>query len=198
MPDKISSAVLGAAGEHLVLSKLLLRGFIAGFAPTNTKDFDLILTTEGGEHSAPIQVKTTKTINQWGMSKMHEKAIVNLVYCFVRIEPQCHETEIFIMEAEIVSHVLSKSHKIWWKLPSVQKDHKTGLLKEKTDSDMRVLLRDYNKLSGLTSIKKNLEKQNRDLSVYLSGSDCKFLDEFSDGWMEKYRDNWGLLRKQQL
>ena len=83
-------------------------------------------------------------------------------------------------------------------LDSVQKDHKTGLLKEKTDSDMRVLLRDYNKLSGLTSIKKNLEKQNRDLSVYLSGNDCKFLDEFSDGWMEKYRDNWGLLRKQQL
>ena len=41
-----SNAVVGAAGENLVLSHLLRLNYIAGLAPYNTKDYDLIILSE--------------------------------------------------------------------------------------------------------------------------------------------------------
>ena len=40
---KVQSAVIGSAGEHLVISLLLRRNFIAGLAPQNTEDFDIVV-----------------------------------------------------------------------------------------------------------------------------------------------------------
>ena len=57
--DKIQSAVLGASGEHLILSQLLRLNFVAGKAPDNTKDYDLIVLNKDGTTSSPIQVKTS-------------------------------------------------------------------------------------------------------------------------------------------
>ena len=108
MTNKIQSAVLGDAGEHLVLSKLLLQGFIAGLAPTNTKDFDLIITSRDGKLSAPIQVKTTMREPHWRMDKKHEVMIENLIYCFVRINETDHDPEVFVIDAKTVAHVLKK------------------------------------------------------------------------------------------
>ena len=195
MTQKVQSAVLGDAGEHLVLSKLLLQGFIAGLAPTNTKDFDLIITSQDGEFVAPIQVKTTMQKSQWRMDKKHETVINSLIYCFVRIDKTNHNPEVFIIDAKTVSYVLKRSHQIWLTLPSINKDPQTGNLKAKSDQDMRVLLTDYNKLSGLTTNKTNLEKEGKELTTILSYEQLSFLQKYSDGWMEPYRNNWSLISK---
>ena len=48
------SAVLGASGEYLILSNLLRLNFVAGKAPDNTKDYDLIVLNKSGTSSSPI------------------------------------------------------------------------------------------------------------------------------------------------
>jgi len=197
MTNKIQSAVLGDAGEHLVLSKLLLQGFIAGLAPTNTKDFDLIITSRDGKLSAPIQVKTTMREPHWRMDKKHEVMIENLIYCFVRINETDHDPEVFVIDAKTVAHVLKKSHQIWLKLPyvNVRKNSKDDAFKEKIDQPMRLLLTDYNKISGLKTIKNNLKKEDKDLSFYLSNSDIKFLEKYPEGWMNRFKNNWKILNR---
>ena len=81
--DKIQSAVLGASGEHLILSQLLRLNFVAGKAPDNTKDYDLIVLNKDGTTSSPIQVKTTSQKSGWVLSKKHETPIKDLT--FIRV-----------------------------------------------------------------------------------------------------------------
>ena len=52
------NASIGACGEHLVLSHLLKLDFIAGLAPYNTKDYDLIVSSSDSSKQINIQVKT--------------------------------------------------------------------------------------------------------------------------------------------
>ena len=70
MNKRPQSSVIGAAGEHLVLSHLLRLGYIAGKTPDFTKDYDLVVLNKDGNDSAPIQVKTT-TYRTWIMQKKH-------------------------------------------------------------------------------------------------------------------------------
>ena len=63
MTKRPQSSVIGAAGEHMVLSHLMRLGFISGKTPDFTKDYDLVVLNEDGNNSAPIQVKTTTIQN---------------------------------------------------------------------------------------------------------------------------------------
>ena len=68
----LQSAVVGASGEHLVLSNLLRLNFVAGKAPDNTKDYDLIVLNKDGTSSSPIQVKTSiRKERGWILQKKH-------------------------------------------------------------------------------------------------------------------------------
>tara|TARA_Y100001970_G_C14129653_1_gene800949 strand:- start:409 stop:993 length:585 start_codon:yes stop_codon:yes gene_type:complete len=187
MKKKIQPAVLGASGEYLVLSKLLLQGFVAGKAPDNTADYDLLASTKDGKNLSPIQVKTTRTTNQWRMSEKHEKIIPKLIYCFVNLKTEDRPC-FYVIDSKTVSTILIRSHKIWKKYPRID-----GQKKEDKKNSMRVILKDYNKLSGLSSISKELSKKNETLSKYLSQSDLNFLSEYSEGWIDKYENNWGKL-----
>ena len=91
------SAVLGASGEYLILSNLLRLNFVAGKAPDNTKDYDLIVLNKSGTSSSPIQVKTTFKEMHWILNVKHEKAIKNLIFCFVYMSKTSHESEIFVI-----------------------------------------------------------------------------------------------------
>lgn len=185
--NKIQSSVLGTSGEYLVLSKLLLKGFVAGLAPEFTKDFDIVVVSKDGKHSAPIQVKTTTSSDMWRMDRKHETEIENLIYCFVKIDEKTHETEFFIIDSKTVSFALTISHQIWLKLPSVRKDIKN-------DSKMRVIKRDYKKLSPIPTIQRKLRENNKDLSEYLSEGELNFLSNYSEGWMEKYKNAWDTIK----
>ena len=175
------SAVIGASGEHLVLSNLLRLNFVAGKAPDNTKDFDLIVLNKNGTSSSPIQVKTTMTKKRgWLLKDKHEKPIKNLFFCFVYMEVNSDTTEIYVIDAKTVAHVAKISHQISLKLPGLKGQ-------KRNDSTMRKLYRNCKNISGVERLKNYKE--------YLNKTELKFLDEYSDGWINKYKNAWQLIGK---
>jgi len=169
------ASVIGAAGEHLVLSHLLRLGFIAGKTPDFTKNYDLVVINKDGNGSAPIQVKTT-TYTGWLMQKKHEHPIDNLIYCFVRMSLDSIKSDIFVMDSKTVSNFVKTGHKIWLKMPARSgKPHK--------DTDMRTLDSAFNHF-------KWVEKPEE----YLNSNELKFVEDHSKGWMEKYREAWHLIQ----
>ena len=179
MNTEKQSAVIGAAGEHLVLSNLLRLSYVAGKAPDNTKDYDLIVLNSDGSTSFPIQVKTTiDKKKSWILSEKHEKPIKNLIYCFVYIESKSSYSEIFIVDSKTVAKAVKTSHLIWLKLPGLKgQKHKGG--------SMRMFMRDFSDISGL---------KRKNQSKYLNKDDKKFIEDFSEGWLSKYKDNWSLIK----
>jgi hypothetical protein len=69
------SSLLGAAGEHYVMSQLLRRGLIAALAPVGVPTADIIVTDDIGDWACAIQVKTRRQIGSdggWHMKAKHE------------------------------------------------------------------------------------------------------------------------------
>ena len=94
---------------------------------------------------------------------------------------QTSKNEIYIMDSEKVAHVTKMSHQIYLKLPGMKgQPHK--------DSPMRILSSNYE--NSVTN------KNNRDkLNEFLTKTELEFLNEYSDGWMDQYLDNWKILDK---
>jgi hypothetical protein len=175
--DSIQSSILGASGEYLVLSQLLMNNFIAGKAPENTKDYDLIILNKDGTTASPIQVKTTSKPDGWVLSKKHETPIKNLIFFFVYMGKHLSDTEIYIIDSKTVAHAVSNSHAIWLKLKGKNgQDHK--------DSDMRRLKRDHKGVAGKTV----------DYTKELNKSDCQFLEDYSEGWLDQYKNAWNKIQ----
>ena len=176
--NKIQSSVLGASGEHLILSHLLRLNYIAGKAPDNTKDYDLIVLNKDGTTSSPIQVKTTSQKSGWVLSKKHETPIKDLIFCFVYMDLNSNDNEIYIIDSKTVANFVKLGHQIWLKLP--------GLKGQKhNDGDMRRLERVAHKNINRVP---NYEK-------YLDQIELEYLKDYKENWMEKYRDNWQILKK---
>ncbi len=170
------SSVIGAAGEHLVISHLLRLGYIAGKTPDFTKDYDIVVLNKDGNDSAPIQVKTT-TNNGWILSKKHEIPIKNLFFCFVKMNLKNEKSDIFILDANQVAKYVKTTHKIWLKLPG-----KNG--KKHNDTDMRKLDENLQKLYKLKI----------DLNNYLDKTEISFIKKYPKGWLENYRNAWHLIK----
>jgi len=178
MRDVPQSAVLGEAGEYLVLSNLLRLNFVAGKAPNNTKDYDLIVINKDGTSSSPIQVKTTFKKEGWLLSEKHEKIIKNLIFCFVYMSKETDENEIYILNSETVSYLIRTSHQIWLKLPGLKG-------KKHNDSSMRHLTRDH----------KSIFTKLKNYKDYLNKDEIKFIETYSKGWLDKYKNYWNLVGK---
>lgn len=175
----IQTSILGASGEYLVLSLLLKNNFIAGKAPENTKDYDLIIINKDGTNSAPIQVKTSSHNTHWIMSEKHEIVINNLYFFFVYMGEELKDTEIFIIDSKTVAHALSFSHKIWGKLPGINgKKHK--------DNSMRKLSRDFSHIVRNTPNYREL----------LTKTEVEFINEYSEGWINQFKNAWHLLKSE--
>jgi len=179
-------ALIGAAGESLVLSHLLRLNYVAGLAPYNTKDYDLIILNENGNIAKSVQVKSalyTKEIREtdlkWILKSKHENAVPNLIFFFVNMSMQTSKSEIYIMDSEKVAHVTKMSHQIYLKLPGMK-----GQLHK--DSPMRIMSSNF--MNSVTN------KNNRDkLKEFLTKTELEFIEKYSHGWMDKYLDNWDIL-----
>ena len=87
------TSISGASGEHLVLSHLLKLNLVAGLAPYNTKDYDIVVASDYESNPKNIQVKTRLyqkkqndlSVLYWILKKKHETEIKNLLFCFVYI-----------------------------------------------------------------------------------------------------------------
>jgi len=175
---------IGSAGEHLVLSQLLKMNFVAGLAPENTKDYDLIVLNREGNVSFPIQVKTalqakiSNTSQGWILRDKHEKPIKDLIFCFVRMSLDSRDTDIYIVDSDKVAECSQYSHQIWLKFPNSQGGkHK--------DTTMRMLLHDYGKIKT---------KKLTNWKEYLNKDEIDFIEAHPQGWLEKYKEAWHLIK----
>ena len=75
------NSLLGAAGEHYVLSCLLRQGYTAGFAPPGTASIDIMVYDDRLQVHRNIQVKTrssSRPNGAWVMNQKHETPIAGL------------------------------------------------------------------------------------------------------------------------
>ncbi len=111
--------LVGAAGENLVLSRLLSRGILASQAPRGTRKADILVNPLDGGAPLLLQVKTTLHTGKrakWHMKEKHEDiSDQDMFYCFVELGGK--DSDVFIIPAKKVSQVIKASYKAWLKAP---------------------------------------------------------------------------------
>ena len=173
---KISSTILGAAGEHFVIAELLRRGVIAAKAPEGAPNMDIVTTDLEGNKLLAIQVKTRRDYRGgdkgWHMKAKHEMLFAKrMFYVFVNVGHLPDEPPAFyVMPSRVVADACRISHEIWDQTPGVNgKPH--------NKSDMRRLLPEY----------------KRNERMRLTSSQERFICKHSAGWLERYSNAWYLL-----
>jgi hypothetical protein len=136
---KIENNLIGAAGEHLVLSRLLSRGILAAQAPFNAFKADILINPSDGGRPLLIQVKTRlsyeKKVRHWLLDEKNEGQVdSNFYYCFVDLGQE--ESSIYVVPSKKVAAILVEGHKRFLSTPG-----KRG--QKRNDSSMRKLKLDY-------------------------------------------------------
>lgn len=132
------TSLTGAAGEHLVLSRLLSRGILAAQAPRGARKADILVNHLDDKPPCLIQVKTRSGKGAdigWHMNKKHESVSdKDLYYCFVNLGSA--NQDIYVIPANVVAKVVSESHATWLSTPGKGgKPHK--------DTDLRRIITEY-------------------------------------------------------
>lgn len=118
LPLEVSTALIGAAGEHYVLYRLFKRGLRAGRPPEGTPEVDLLILDERRNVIVSLQVKTRAngTDGGWHMRAKHENIeSPRILYAFVDLEqehPAC-----FIIPSHVVAKFLRLDHGAWLATP---------------------------------------------------------------------------------
>lgn len=160
----VDHAVIGAAGEHLVLSRLLSRGILAAKAPDGTALVDLVVhqTQPGGELSIPVAIQVKTRLRGggdggWHMQKKHEDHTEPwLFYAFVDFALE--SPVVYVIPSSKVAQVVRDQHATWLARPGFQGQ-------AHNDSNMR-------------RIRPNWPYDVP--GVY-------------DGWLDQYKEAWHLL-----
>ena len=131
-------SLVGAAGEHLVLARLLSRDLLASQAPRGTRKADVLVNPLDGGKPRLIQVKTRSAVGKslgWHMSLKHELIREkDLFYCFVNLD--LINPSVYVIPSRIVAKVVRDSHAEWLSMPG-QKGQKHN------DTEMRRIKNDY-------------------------------------------------------
>ena len=131
--------LIGASGEHLVLSRLLERGILASQAPRGARKADVLVNPLDGGRPILIQVKATLDTGsrlKWHMKSKHELiADKDMFYCFVGLGDA--DSDIYIIPAAKVAKVVRDSHSTWLKTPGAKGQ-------KHNDTDMRRIKNRYN------------------------------------------------------
>lgn len=115
---KHDTSLTGAAGEHLVLSRLLSKGILAAQAPSGTRKADILVNHLDKNSTALIQVKARRSgaDGGWHMSQKHELIKEdNIWYCFVDFEPS--SPSIYVVPASLVAKVVTEENASWMRTP---------------------------------------------------------------------------------
>ena len=119
---KRDTQLVGAAGEHLVLSRLLNHQYLAAQAPPGAAKVDILVNHLADKPPRLIQVKTItgKNINNgWHMSEKHEKIVdPNIFYCFVALGDK--ESDVYVIPSEIVATVVTDEMIKWLATPGAK------------------------------------------------------------------------------
>jgi hypothetical protein len=125
--------LIGAAGEHLVLSRLLSKGMLAAQAPRGVRKVDILVNRLDDSAPSLIQVKSRsdKKTGGWLMNKKHEEIEDSDIYfCFVDFgqEQPC----VYVIPGIEVAKVIRLNHSEWLATPA-----KSG--SKHNDTDMRII-----------------------------------------------------------
>lgn len=115
MKDK---ALIGAAGEHLVLSRLLSRGFLAAPAPRGTRRVDILVNFVDGGNPILVQVKSTLKPPKTGWpltAKYEEIRDEDLFFCFVSFSSK--HPAVFVIPSQVVADHCKIGHRVWLETP---------------------------------------------------------------------------------
>ncbi len=139
-----NSTILGAAGEHFVMSQLLRRNMIAALAPTGVPNADIVVTDKLGDRLCAVQVKVRRDIGfdgGWHMGQKHEELTSpNLFYCFVDFgKSLADQPKTWVVPGSIVAKSLQEIHQDWLRTPG-----KRG--QQRNDSTFRRFMPDYEPL----------------------------------------------------
>lgn len=121
MPHKNDTTLTGAAGEHLVLSRLLQRGIVAAQAPEGVRKVDILVNFLEGGKPCFIQVKARQGGGRvgWHMGVKHESMIdPDLFYAFVDFQPD--QPSVHVIPSEVVARVVREGHQNWLDTPGVK------------------------------------------------------------------------------
>ena len=129
--QKISSTIVGAAGEYHVLSQLLRRGWIAALAPDGAPNMDILVTDENNRKLCAIQVKTRRDIGSdkgWHMKAKHEAmAPEDLFYVFVDVGKHPSDSTVSrILPSGVVADCLQQTHRVWLDTPRQRRSATQG------------------------------------------------------------------------
>ncbi len=138
---KIQTSLIGAAGEHLVLSRLLRKGVLASQSPFNASRYDILVNTRRNQTPVLVQVKTTSQgKSNWQMKPEDANSSdKNFYYCFVDLssEPE----KVYVIPSKKVSQVLVEADKAWMSKPrkdgTKKAEHKMRMLKNKFILDIK-------------------------------------------------------------
>ena len=170
LPPIRTNTLVAAAGEHYVLARLCLNGYIAALAPRGVPTFDIVVTDINGDHLFAVQVKARVKKGGdegWPMNVKHEQIdSKNLLYFFMDFSAGVTAVPTtFIVPAATVARAVHICHELWLRrLGKGGRAHK--------DSDMRKFRHDY--------------------SDYLR-NDCPA--EYRSGWLDCYKEAWESLPK---
>jgi len=119
---KRDKAIVGAAGEHLVMSRLLNREFLAALAPSRVEKVDILVNHLDGKAPCLIQVKTRTGIDAnagWPLNEKNETIDdADIFYCFVALGDI--ESQVYVIPASQVAKVVRESHAIWLRTPGAK------------------------------------------------------------------------------
>ena len=116
---KVSSILIGVAGEYFVAAELSRRGYVASITLRNTKGIDIIASNEEGNKTVNIQVKTKSAgFKDWILSKKSESITnKNMFYVFVSLGEDTDNPDFYIVPTKDVANYVKKGHKKWLKTP---------------------------------------------------------------------------------
>jgi hypothetical protein len=117
MKEKLTSTLVGVAGEYLVAGELSLRGYIASITLRNSRGIDIIASNADATRSVSIQVKTNSFGgNKWILNKKAEQFYSdNHYYVLVSLKNLGERPDYYIVPSKLVADYVSTSHLEWLK-----------------------------------------------------------------------------------
>jgi hypothetical protein len=118
MPHKFDTTLTGAAGEHLVMSRLLQRGILSAPAPRGTSKVDVLVHFLDRRTPVLLQVKARQSGSDggWHMGEKHEHIVDDsILYCFVDFQPA--SPTVHVIPSRVVASALRADHQTWLDTP---------------------------------------------------------------------------------
>ena len=119
MNKKVSSALIGVAGEYFVAAELSRLGYIASITLRNTKGIDIVASNEDGNKTINIQVKTKRQgVPDWILTNKNESIKdANMFYVFVSLKMNYEKPNYHIVPSIDVAKYVTSRHAKWMKEP---------------------------------------------------------------------------------